>query len=128
VRLLLDTHAFLWWVDGTHPVGRRAKTAVADPDTEVLLSIASCWEIAIKVSLGKVRLAKPVDRFIAEQLSLNGFSVLEATLRHVSLVADMPFHHRDPFDRVLIAQALVEDVPIASNERVFDAYGVNRIW
>jgi PIN domain nuclease of toxin-antitoxin system len=128
VRVLLDTHAFLWWVDGTHPVGRRAKTAVADADTEVLLSIASCWEIAIKVSLGKLRLAKPVDRFITEQLALNGFSVLEASLRHVCRVADMPFHHRDPFDRVLIAQALLEDIPIVSNERVFDAYGVKRIW
>jgi len=128
VRLLLDTHAFLWWVDGTHPVGRRAKTAVANPDNEVFLSIASCWEIAIKVSLGKLRLPKAADRFIADQVSLNGFTLLEASLRHVCRVADLPFHHRDPFDRVLIAQSLIEEVPIVSNERVFDAYGVNRIW
>jgi len=128
LRLLLDTHAFLWWVDGTHPVGRRAKTAVANPDNEVFLSIASCWEIAIKVSLGKLRLPKAADRFIADQVSLNGFTLLEASLRHVCRVADLPFHHRDPFDRVLIAQSLIEEVPIVSNERVFDAYGVNRIW
>ena len=128
MRLLLDTHAFLWWVDGTHPLGRRAKTAIADPTAEVFLSIASAWELAIKVSLGKLRLPKPVDRFLPEQLSINGFSMLEASLRHVSRVADMPFHHRDPFDRVLIAQSLIEEMPIVSNERVFEAYGVNRIW
>lgn len=78
MRPLLDTHAFLWWVDGTHPVGRRAKTAVANPDNEVFLSIASCWAIAIKVSLGKLRLPKLADRFIADQVSLNGFTLLEA--------------------------------------------------
>jgi PIN domain nuclease of toxin-antitoxin system len=128
VRLLLDTHAFLWWVDGTHPVGRRARTAVANPDNDVFLSIASCWEIAIKVSLGKLRLPKPADRFIADQVSLNGFTLLEASLRHVCRVADLPFHHRDPFDRVLIAQSLIDEIPIVSNERVFDAYGVHRIW
>ena len=128
MRLLLDTQAFLWWVEGVRPLGRRAKTAIADPNTEVFLSIASAWKLAIKVSLGKLRLPKPVDRFLLEQLSINGFAVLEASLRHVSRVADMPFHHRDPFDRVLIAQSLIEEIPIVSNERVFDAYGVNRIW
>jgi PIN domain nuclease of toxin-antitoxin system len=128
VKLLLDTHVFLWWVDGTHPLSRRAKARVADADSEVFLSIASCWEIAIKVSLGKLRLPKTPNRFIAEQVSQNGFALLEASLEHVCRVADMPFHHRDPFDRVLIAQSLVEEIPIVSNERVFDAYGVSRIW
>jgi PIN domain nuclease of toxin-antitoxin system len=128
VRLLLDTHAFLWWVDATRPLGRRAKAKVADPDSEVFLSIASCWEIAIKVSLGKLRLPKPADRFIADQVSQNGFALLEASLRHVGRVSDLPFHHRDPFDRLLVAQSLVEEMPIVSNEGVFDAYGVDRIW
>jgi PIN domain nuclease of toxin-antitoxin system len=76
---------------------------------------------------GQFREAPP-DRFIADQVSLNGFTLLEASLRHVCRVADMPFHHRDPFDRVLVAQSLIDEIPIVSSERAFDAYGVNRIW
>ena len=89
MKLLLDTHAFLWWVDGTHPLSRRAKAKVADADTEVFLSIASSWEIAVTVSLGKLRLPKTPNRFIAEQVSHNGFALLEASLEHVCRVADM---------------------------------------
>ena len=83
MRLLLDTHAFLWWVEGTPAVGRRARAAVSSPDNEILFSMASCWEIAIKLSLGKLRLAQSLDRFIPEQLALNGFSLLDVQLEHV---------------------------------------------
>ena len=128
MKLLLDTHAFLWWVEGTPPLGRRARAAVADPDNEVLFSIASSWELAIKLSLGKLRLTHRLDRFIPEQLALNGFSLLAVELRHVVGVADLPFHHRDPFDRLLAAQALQEQLAIVSTDRVFRRYGVTVIW
>lgn len=128
MKLLLDTHAFLWWVEGTPAVGRRARAAVSNPDNDVLFSIASCWELAIKLSLGKLRLAQSLERFIPEQLRLNGFSLLDVQLTHVVRVADLPFRHRDPFDRLLVAQALEDDLTIVSADRVFRQYGVALIW
>jgi PIN domain nuclease of toxin-antitoxin system len=128
VKLLLDTHAFLWWVEGTPAVGRRARTAVSNPDNEVLFSIASCWELAIQLSRGKLRLAQRLERFIPEQLRLNGFSLLDVQLTHVVRVADLPFRHRDPFDRLLVAQALEDDLTIVSADRVFRQYGVALLW
>jgi PIN domain nuclease of toxin-antitoxin system len=128
VRLLLDTHAFLWWVEGTPAVGRRARAVLANPDNDVLVSIASCWELAIKLSLGKLRLAQSLDRFIPEQLRLNGFSLLDVQLRHVARIADLPFHHRDPFDRLLVAQALEDDLTVVSADRVLRKYGVALVW
>lgn len=128
MKLLLDTHAFLWWVEGTPALGRRARTAVANPDNEVFFSIASCWELSIKLSLGKLRLTQRLDRFIPEQLSVNGFSLLSVELRHVLGVADLPFHHRDPFDRLLAAQALQDQLAIVTTDRVFRTYGVRIVW
>jgi PIN domain nuclease of toxin-antitoxin system len=128
VRLLLDTHAFLWWVEGEPALGRRARAAVADPDNEVFLSIASCWELAIKLSLGKLRLNEDIERFIPEQLTRNGFALLGVEFRHVARVADLPFHHRDPFDRLLVAQALQDDLAIVSVDRVLRKYGVTVVW
>ena len=128
MRLLLDTHAFLWWVEGEPALGRRATSAISDPDTEVLFSIASCWELAIKLSLGKLRLAQRLDRFLPDQLSVNGFSVLPIEVKHVARVASLPFHHRDPFDRILAAQALEEELAIVSADRVFRRYDVSVVW
>ena len=88
VRVLLDTHAFLWWIEGTPALGRRARAAVANPDNEVLFSLASCWELAIKHNLGKLRVPGSLDRFIPEQLTLNGFALLGVELRHVLRVAN----------------------------------------
>jgi PIN domain nuclease of toxin-antitoxin system len=128
VKLLLDTQAFLWWVEGTPALGRRARAAVANPDNEVFLSMASCWELAIKLSLGKLRLTQRLDRFIPEQVTVNGFSLLPIELRHVVGVADLAFHHRDPFDRLLAAQALQDQLAIVSSDRAFRKYGVTVIW
>jgi len=128
MRLLLDTHAFLWWVEGTPAVGRRAKTAVSSPENDVFLSIVSCWELAIKMSLGKLRLTRSLAPFVSEQLTLNGFSLLGVSLKHVARVADLPFHHRDPFDRLLAAQALEDELAIVSADPAFRKYGVTRLW
>lgn len=128
MRLLLDTHAFLWWVEGAPALGRRAKAVVSNPGNEVFFSIASCWELAVKLSLDKLRLTQSFERFIPEQLMENGFSLLHVELEHVVRVAHLPFHHRDPFDRLLIAQALEEQLPIVSADRGFRKYGVSVIW
>lgn len=128
MRLLLDTHAFLWWVDDAPELSAPAREAIADPSSECLLSLASCWEMAIKVNLGKLRLAGTIERFIPEQLAANQFGRLDIGFRHVARVANLPFHHRDPFDRLLAAQAEEEKLPIVSADRIFEQYGVKRIW
>jgi PIN domain nuclease of toxin-antitoxin system len=128
VKLLLDTHAFLWWVEGAPVLGRRARAEVSNPDNEVFFSIASCWELAIKLSLENLRLTQSLDRFILDQLTRNGFVLFGVEFRHVVRVADLPFHHRDPFDRVLVAQALQDELAIVSADRVFRKYGVTVVW
>jgi PIN domain nuclease of toxin-antitoxin system len=128
MRLLLDTQAFLWWIADDRRLSRRARSAIANRSNECSVSLASCWEISIKVSLGKLTLDSPVDRFIPEQLDANGFGALPIDFNHVARVARLPFHHRDPFDRLLVAQALVEDLAVVSVDRVFVRYGVRRVW
>jgi PIN domain nuclease of toxin-antitoxin system len=125
--LLLDTHAFLWWVADDPRLSRRAREAVTDAGL-VWLSVASCWEIAIKVSLGKLTLSQPVDRFLAEHLGLNQFTLLPIELDHAASVATLPFLHRDPFDRLIAAQALYEELPIVSSDPIFKKYKLKEIW
>jgi PIN domain nuclease of toxin-antitoxin system len=127
-RLLLDTHTFLWWVDDDSELTAAARRAIADVNNECYLSMASCWEMAIKSSLGKLRLARHVERFVSEQLTANGFTLLNIELRHAAKVEKLPFHHRDPFDRLLIAQAMTEKLTIVTADRVFAAYGVKVLW
>ena len=128
MRLLLDTHVFLWWVENAPELSGKARKGLADPAHEVFLSLASCWEMAIKLSLGKLKVAHPLKRFIPEQLAANGFRQLSIEFRHVVRVAQLPFHHRAPFDRLLVAQALEEGVTVVSADPVFGMYGVRRLW
>lgn len=124
--VLVDTHAFLWWCEDSPELSRKARTAMTEQDCFV--SYASFWEIAIKVSLNKLRLPGIIDRYLANQMSLNGFEQLEIGFRQIMRCATLERHHGDPFDRLLIAQAMEESLPIVSRDAVFDAYGVERIW
>ena len=128
MKLLLDTHAFLWWVGATRDLSRRARSAVGSGRNECFVSIASGWEIAIKVSLGTLKIEGALDRFLPEQLAANGFQPLPIDLKHCARVATLPFHHRDPFDRLLVAQALEEELAIVTADPVFAKYGVKRVW
>lgn len=128
MRVLLDTHAFLWWVEDAPVLSKKARTTISDPSHECLLSLASCWEMAIKLRLGKLRLPSAIERFIPDQLAANGFRQLGIDFRHVARVATLPFHHRDPFDRLLAAQAIEERCSIVSADPMFRKYGVKRIW
>jgi PIN domain nuclease of toxin-antitoxin system len=128
VRLLLDTHAFLWWVADDRRLSRKARAAIASRDSACFLSMASVWEMAIKVGLQRLELPSSVDRFVSEQMAANAFEPLPIGLGHAGDVARLPFHHRDPFDRLLVAQALGEGLSIVSAGPVFGKYGVNRIW
>jgi PIN domain nuclease of toxin-antitoxin system len=128
VRLLLDTHAFLWWVGGSRSLGRRARSAIASGRNECFVSVASGWEIAIKASLGALKVEGALDRFVPEQLAANSFRPLPIELKHCARAADLPFHHRDPFDRLLVAQALEDDLAVVTADPVFAKYGVKRVW
>lgn len=128
MKLLLDTHTFLRFIAGSQNLSQPARDLIEDVANEKLVSIASVWEIAIKHSIGKLPLAAPFSALIPQQLALNGFDLLPIELHQLSLVVSLPFHHRDPFDRLLIAQSLAEGIPIVGIDAKFDAYGVQRLW
>ncbi len=128
MRLLLDTHTFLWWINNDSLLSDPARVAISSERNECFLSLASCWELAIKVSIGKLRLTKPVERFIPEELAANDFQLLPIDFRHIVKVEALPFHHRDPFDRLLAAQVLTEKMTIISADTMLSEYGVKRIW
>lgn len=128
MRLLLDTHAFLWFAAGDERLAGVTREQIADGTNTVYVSAASLWEMAIKISTGKLQLAEPLDRFIPKELQRNRLALLPIAFPHIVQVATLPFHHRDPFDRLLIAQSLVEYLPIVSVDHWFDSYGVTRLW
>lgn len=128
MRLLLDTHALLWFVLEDPRLSIDSQSVITNPNNQILVSIASLWEIAIKISIGKYQLSDPFESFWLEQLKLNRFTLLNVAIQHTARIITLPFHHRDPFDRLIIAQALVERIPIVSVDDVFDLYGVSRVW
>lgn len=128
MRLLLDTHSFLWFIGGSASLSPTARTFIEDVDNQPLLSMASLWEMAIKLSIGKLSLGKPFERLIPEQMRLNGIELLQIEIPHIIVVTKLPFHHCDPFDRLLIAQAMVEQISIVSSDPAFDSYSIKRLW
>ena len=114
MRVLLDTHAFLWFVLGDPQLSSNARHHIEDPDNEKLVSPASYWEIAIKISLRKYTLSQPYEAFMQRGLRENGFIILAIEPKHTAALTSLPFHHRDPFDRLIIAQAMVEQMPVIS--------------
>jgi PIN domain nuclease of toxin-antitoxin system len=125
---LLDTQAFLYIVADDPRLGATARARFLDPANEFRLSVASAWEMSIKVSLGKLTLPDRPGPWLREQLAENRIVLLPVELDHAARVAELPFHHGDPFDRLLAAQALAEKLPFLSGDSAFDAYGVERIW
>jgi PIN domain nuclease of toxin-antitoxin system len=128
VRLLVDTHAMLWWLRDDPRLSRRARAVLADGDSELLWSIASSWEIAVKLSAGKLELDRPLERLFAELVSEQGVEVLPIGHEHCARVAGLPLHHRDPFDRMLVAQAQHERVPLLTADPKLGAYEVEVLW
>ena len=128
MRILLDTHAFLWLVTDDPKVSAPAKAVFLENDNELLLSAVTGFEIAVKYSLGKLGLKEPPDQFIRKRIEANALIPLAITIEHTVLLADLPFYHRDPFDRLLVAQALTDSLPILSADTLLSAYGIERIW
>jgi PIN domain nuclease of toxin-antitoxin system len=128
VRLLLDTHALLWWLSDDPALSPAARKAMAATSNVVLVSAASAWEISTKVRLGRLPGAEELAADFQGFISREGFTTLDITVNHGIRAGLLPGPHKDPFDRMLIAQAQAENLPIATNERIFAAYGVRRVW
>ena len=128
MRILLDTHVLIWLVEGDKNLSTVARSAIEDEDNSLYLSIASLWEITIKLSLGKLDLQLSVDEMVESFLIPGGIEILQIETRHLSILRDLPLHHRDPFDRLIIAQAQAEKMTLISADGVFDLYDVDLRW
>jgi PIN domain nuclease of toxin-antitoxin system len=128
VRLLLDTHTLIWLAEDSPRLGRGAAEAIASEINKVMVSSVSAMEITLKFRLGKLPNAEPLARAFETEISAAGFIPLPVTLTHAALAGSLDIAHKDPFDRLLIAQAMIEDMTLVSNEAIFDGFGVKRLW
>jgi PIN domain nuclease of toxin-antitoxin system len=128
MNVLLDTHAFLWWVIDDSQLSNTAKATIADPSNIIYLSAVSAWEIIIKERTGKLSLPEPPETYIPSRLVSNQFASLTVQMQHVLQIASLPDHHRDPFDRLLIAQSQIEQIPILTVDHMIGQYPVKVIW
>lgn len=128
MRALLDTHVFLWWISDDERLSEKAREIISDGRNELLFSAASGWEISIKAGLGRLELPEDLERFVADQVSRNAFQVLPIYLSHALHVRKLPHHHRDPFDRILVSQAVLEEAPLLSVDPQIQNYSVDTIW
>ena len=128
MRLLLDTHTFLWFIDGDTSLSPYTRQLIEDRTNERLLSIASLWEMAIKASLGRLSLTLSFTDLVAEHMHGNAIELFEILPHHLDVLTTLPFHHKDPFDRMIIAQSQAENIPILSRDSAFDDYAIRRLW
>ena len=128
MKLLLDTHTFIWWDSEPAKLSSQALALCQDRTNTLLLSVASVWEMQIKLQLGKLKLNLPLAELITSQQQTNNIEILPVTLAHVLALQNLPPHHKDPFDRLLIAQANVEDAVLVSNDPVFVKYAIHVLW
>ena len=128
MKALLDTHVLLWWVIGSDRLSARARDVMLDPESELYWSAASSWELAIKVGIGRLTLPEPPRIFVPRVLREQAIRPLGISHAHALAVADLPHHHRDPFDRLLVSQCALESLAAVSADEIFDRYGAERIW
>ena len=128
MKYLLDTVTFLWWIMDDPQLSRSAVELIEEGENEILISAASGWEIAIKYQRGRLELPEPPDKFVSDQISINAFQPLPIFMPHVLEASNLPEHHRDPFDRLLIAQSLLEQAPILTSDVIIPLYDVDVVW
>ena len=128
MRLLLDTHTFIWYTTDSSRLTATGRSLIDNGENDILLSTARVWEMAIKHSIGKLTFSMPFMEFIKQQIAVNRIDILEITFDHIEVVASLPLHHRDPFDRLIIAQSMAQQIPILSVDAIFDAYAIARLW
>jgi PIN domain nuclease of toxin-antitoxin system len=128
VKLLLDTHSLIWFFSGDPKLSNTARIYMEDVKDQKLISLATVWEMAIKQSKNKLTLPLPLEDYIQQKLKLEDFELLPINLNHLAIISSLPFFHNDPFDRLIIAQAIVEKIPILSRDLAFDYYSIQRVW
>jgi PIN domain nuclease of toxin-antitoxin system len=128
MKLLLDTHTFIWWANEPEKLSEKAVTACQDNSNTLILSVVSVWEMQIKMQSGKLKISRPIEELIKTQQQANGLQVLPIELAHVLSLSSLTSHHKDPFDRLLIAQANVEGAILISVDPVFASYGIKVLW
>lgn len=128
LRLLLDTHALIWWLMGDPALSAAARAAISDPASEIHVSAASAWEITTKYRIGKANHLTAIADDVRREVSAEGFGELPISMAHAQHAGSFAGAHKDPFDRMLIAQAMLEDLTLVSNETAFDAFGIRRLW
>jgi PIN domain nuclease of toxin-antitoxin system len=128
MKYLLDTHTFLWWNMDDAQLSRVAREIMANGENEILLSAASAWEIAIKTARGRLSLPEEPTRYVSNRLGLHGFQALPIQIHHATQVYNLPMHHADPFDRLLIAQSQTENIPLISMDEDIRRYDVETVW
>ncbi|MEA5507141.1 type II toxin-antitoxin system VapC family toxin [Halotia wernerae UHCC 0503] len=128
MKLLLDTHVLIWWSSSSEKLSLNVYNLIVDPNNTLLFSIASIWEMQIKLQSSKLSLNSALPNLIERQQQVNKLQILPIELSHIYALEDLPSHHRDPFDRILIAQSIIENIPLLSIDMVFDSYPVQRIW
>lgn len=128
MKILLDTHTFLWWVVEDAQLSLKAKEIIANPDNKIYFSVVSAWEIIIKVGIGKLSLSEPPETYIPSRITSNQFEILAVQMPHILKINSLPNFHKDPFDRLLIAQSLVEDLSLLTVDNAIAQYSVQTIW
>lgn len=128
MNILLDTHTLIWWSLETHKLSISARSLLEDVENNLFVSVVSIWEMQIKNQMGKLTLIMPLPEIIESQKETNNLQILPLELSHIYTLKDLPYYHRDPFDRILIAQAVFEKMPLLSIDEIIDAYSVQRIW
>ena len=128
MKVLLDTHTFLWWVTNDARLSKNVIEVIQDPEVEVLLSVVTPWEMVIKVGIGKLQLSDPPEVLVREQRARHHFQILPVKLEHVFRVGTLPDHHKDPFDRLLIAQSLEENAPLVTDDPLIQRYALDTLW
>ena len=128
MRVLIDTHVFIWWTSDVKKLSSLVHNLLLDPSTEAVLSMVNIWGMQIKSSLGKLQFKTALSKLVDDEINRNRIELLPLSLSHIYALSNLPNHHRDPFDCILIAQSIDEDLQILSIDEKFDAYGVKRLW
>ena len=128
MKLLLDTHTFIWWDSQPQRLSQQILNMCQDPENELLVSVASLWEMQIKLQLSKLKLNKPLAELVSGQQEINKIDILDVKLEHILALAKLPPHHKDPFDRLLIAQTDIEEAILVSKDQIFTEYEVKLVW
>ena len=128
MKYLIDTHTLFWIVTKDQKLSEKAKKLYLNAENIIFFSLASIWEMAIKISLKKLSIGEPLKDFIQKQIKCNDIKILNIEIKHILSLENLPYYHRDPFDRLIISQSMNENIPVLSSDKIFDLYPIKRIW